>query len=175
MRQLSRTSDLLILSSLEGNSGQIHTAGGRWIAEGEKEGKQKMPFEGGGDVRRGYWRGEMEKGRSGRARCTGYNLNHMADLKKAASFSYNHNITAPGLFHVIKHVNNYFCFVQMQQLNRVEHISLPSVGQGRLWKRVAVVLQNNPQHFILLTVVWQRHAQNILRGMMFRVSNSIDD
>lgn len=34
--------------------------------ERENEGKQKMPSEGGGDVRRGYWRGEMEKGRSGR-------------------------------------------------------------------------------------------------------------
>ena len=85
VQQLSRTSDLLILSSLEGNPWQIHTAGGRWIAERENEGKQKMPSEGGGDVRRGYWRGEMEKGRSGRERCTGYNLSHMADLKKTAS------------------------------------------------------------------------------------------
>lgn len=64
VRQLSRTSDLLILSSLEGNPKQIHTAGGRWIAEGEKEGKQKTPSEGGGDVRRGYWKereGEMHR------------------------------------------------------------------------------------------------------------------
>lgn len=85
VRQLSRTSDLLILSSLGGNPGQIHTAGGRWMTKREKEGKQKMPSEGGVDVRRGYWRGEMEKGSSGRERYTGYNLNHMADLKKTAS------------------------------------------------------------------------------------------
>lgn len=37
MWQLSRISDLLILSSLEGNPGQMHTAGGRWIAERERE------------------------------------------------------------------------------------------------------------------------------------------
>lgn len=37
MWQLSRISDLLILSSLEGNPGQIHTAGGRWIAKRERE------------------------------------------------------------------------------------------------------------------------------------------
>lgn len=59
VRQLSRTSDLLILSSLEGNPGQIHTAGRK---------RRKMSSEGGGDVRRGSWKGEMEKGRSGRER-----------------------------------------------------------------------------------------------------------
>lgn len=53
MRQLSRTSDLLILSSLEENPGQIHTAGGRWIAEREKTKENKLPSEGGADVRRG--------------------------------------------------------------------------------------------------------------------------
>lgn len=66
VQQLSRTPDLLILSSLEGNPWQILTAGGRWEAEREKEGKQKIPSEGGADLGRGYWRGEMETGRSGR-------------------------------------------------------------------------------------------------------------
>lgn len=50
VEQLSRTSDLLILSSLEENPVQIHTAGGRWITEGENERKQKLPSEGRGDV-----------------------------------------------------------------------------------------------------------------------------
>lgn len=82
-----------------------------------------MPCEGGGDVRKGYWRGEIEKGRSGRERCTGYNLSHMADLKKTASLAYNHGITALGLFHVIKriitHINIYFCLTQLKQQNGV--------------------------------------------------------
>lgn len=45
MRQLSKKSDLF-------NPGQIHTAGGRWITEKEKEAKQKISSEEGGDVRR---------------------------------------------------------------------------------------------------------------------------
>lgn len=83
VQQLSSTSNLLIPSSLGENPGQIHTAGGRWIAEGENEGKQIWLSEGGG--RRGYRWDEMKKGRNGRDKCTSYNLSHMVDLKNTAS------------------------------------------------------------------------------------------
>lgn len=75
--QLSRISDLFILSSLEGNPGHIHTAEARWTPERErkKENRKCLLRE----------EGEIEKGSSGRERRTGYNLSHMADLKKAAS------------------------------------------------------------------------------------------
>lgn len=48
--QLSRISDLFILSSLEGNPGHIHTQQkpGGHQREREKERKQKMPSKGGG-------------------------------------------------------------------------------------------------------------------------------
>lgn len=52
-----------------------------------------MSSEGGVDVRRGYWRDEMEKERGGWEGCTGYNLSHVADLKKTAYLSCNHGFT----------------------------------------------------------------------------------
>ena len=97
--QISRTSDLLILSSLEESPGKKHTAGGGWIAERENQGKRKMPFEG-GVIGRVKW--------SGRERYTGYNLNHMADLKRLTlpPLIFIFSIIALMLLHVMKPILN---------------------------------------------------------------------
>lgn len=50
----------------------------------------------------------------GRERCTGYNLNHMLDLKKTASFSYNHGIIALVIVLIIKHIHELHCFSLIQ-------------------------------------------------------------
>lgn len=56
----------------------------------------------------------MEKGRSGRERYTGYNLSHMADLKRPPLSPLITTLWPLGFFmlkHIIKHINIYFYFI----------------------------------------------------------------
>ena len=74
----------------------------------------------------------MEKGRRGR--CIGFNLSHMADLKKTTSLSYNHSIIALG--HISEHINDYFCLKQMLQQNMMEKMTRPGLTCERLGKTI---------------------------------------
>lgn len=59
----------------------------------------------------------------GRGRCIGYNLSHMAHLKKTTPLSYYHSIIALWLFHVIKHI--------FKHIN--ETISISFICYSKIW------------------------------------------
>ena len=76
----------------------------------------------------GFQSSELHTGRRGRGRCIGYNLSHMAHLKKATSRFYNHCVIALG--HISEHIKDFFCLIQMSQKICWCKVSSPRVCQG---------------------------------------------
>lgn len=93
----------------------------------------------------------MEKGRSGRGRCIGYNLSHMADLKKTASRSHNHSLIALWLFRVIKLIlKHVFSYVCLSQTATAKQGGANAIVRCR--PRAGVYVQELQQQFIQLIV-----------------------